>query len=400
MSLLNTQHLPRKTALVLSGGGARGAYQVGVLKGVVEILKNQGLEVPFKILSGTSAGAINTGFLAAQNAPFETALERLIYLWSNINTDQVFSTDFLSLNKFSLNSMSFQQLWNFAKKPAPSMNLNSLLDTAPLRKLINDNCHFENIRKNLENHRYEAVMLTANNYVQGTAVSFIQTPEIYDLRKLDWHDSRRQSLRTELNAEHIMASSAIPLLFPPIAIDGEHYGDGCVRNHTPCSPSIRLGAQKLFVVGVRTQKNMNSFAESKKAPSSISLIRIVNTLLNAVLLDSVEQDVQRIQRTNELVDQSTKRTQNLKKIPALCISPSVNLGELARQKSHKLPRLLRLTMSLLGNLDEASEILSYLLFDADYCKKLIDIGYHDALTEKKHIIDFFQEPTAQSGYTP
>lgn len=383
-----------KTALVLSGGGARGAYQVGVLKGIVEILKNQNIPIPFQILSGTSAGAINTAFISSQNTSFESSLEKLIYLWSNIKTEQVFTLDLLSKNNFS-----FSQLLKISTtKSEQFFKFNSLLDTTPLKKLIQENCDFSNIQKNIDNHRYESVLITANNYISGAAVSFIQTPEIFDSQKLLWTDSKRKAEKTVLTADHVLASSAIPLLFPPIDIQGAFYGDGCVRNHTPCSPCIRLGATKLFVVGVRNQKAMNSVPDHQKEISNVSMIRILNTLLNAVLLDSVEDDVLRIQKINQLVDSSSAKP-GLKKIPAICISPSANFGTLAREKSYKLPRLLRLTISALGHLDDASEILSYLLFDGDYCKKLIEIGYEDALNERKNVIDFFSENTTKD-YTP
>ena len=181
------------------------------------------------------------------------------------------------------------------------------------------------------------------------------------------------------------------MLFPPIAIEDHFFGDGCVRNNTPCSPSIRMGAEKLFVIGVRNQ--MGGETVNTKAAMQPSLIRILNTLLNAVLLDSVEQDVFRIQRINELValtSATTREKQNLKKIEALCISPSQDIGEIARQQAHHLPRLLRMTISTFGHLDEASEILSYLLFNPQFCRKLIDMGYEDALNSKAAIHTFFE----------
>ncbi|MBY0451841.1 MAG: alpha/beta hydrolase, partial [Bdellovibrionaceae bacterium] len=198
----------------------------------------------------------------------------------------------------------------------------------------------------------------------------------------------------QLNAKHIMASSAIPMLFPPIKIGEEYYGDGCVRNNTPCSPPIRMGAEKLFVIGVRTQATgSNESAEHPNTFEPPSIIRIINTLLNAVLLDSVEQDVRRIQRINQFIEDASQGGKvdntDLKAIPALCISPSEDIGLLARAHAHHLPRLLRMTLSTFGSLDESSEILSYLLFDAQFCRKLIDMGYHDAMSSKEKILQFF-----------
>ncbi len=370
-----------KTALILSGGGARGAYQVGVLKGVAEILPEKKIS-PFQILSGVSAGAINCGKLASDIQHFGNAVEKLTYLWSQISSEQVFKTDFLSLNKFSLG------LFGQSK-------LNSLLDTAPLKELILNFCDFDNLAKNLEKGAIDSVIITSNNYNTSSAVSFIQTLAEHKT----WDESRREAKNSKINADHIMASSAIPMLFPPIKIDEDFYGDGCVRNSTPCSPAIRMGAEKLFVIGVRTQldaeKYKLSVSQKKKAINKTpSMIRLLNTLLNAVLLDSVEQDVIRIQRINmlaHLVEEEKRQEAGLRVIPALCISPSQNIGEIARQHAHHLPRLIRMTISAFGSLDEASEILSYLLFETDFCKTLIKMGYEDALASKEQILNFFEE---------
>lgn len=372
-----------KTALILSGGGARGAYQVGVLKGLAQIFKEEKIKNPFQILSGVSAGAINCGQLAAHIDNFDVAIEKLVYLWSNISSEQVFKTDFMSLNKFSLGL--------FGEK-----KLNAMLDTAPLRTLIEKNCDFTRIQKNLDDKIIESVIITANNYDMNSAVSFVQSR----LSDVAWSESRRHAELTTINASHIMASSAIPMLFPPVQINKGYFGDGCVRNNTPCSPAIRMGAEKLFVIGVRTQTSSEKLAHSKAEPTEKnnehrepSMIRILNTLLNAVLLDAVEQDVHRIQRINDLVskaDAKTRELHDLRTIPALCISPSENIGEIARQYAHHLPRLLRMTISTFGHLDEASELLSYLLFNPQFCRKMIDMGYNDALDHKTQIHNFFE----------
>lgn len=379
----------QKISLVLSGGGARGAYQVGVLKAVSEILKASLNDTsPFKILSGSSAGAINTAKLATGSSQFSTATAELVQLWSNIKSDQVYKTDLLSLNKFGLGALL-----------SSSKKFNALLDTTPLKKLIEDNCQFSQIQKNLEAGVYDSVIVTANNYSTNTATSFVQSAARVNQELMFWKESRRKAIYAELKAEHVMASSAIPVLFPPISIQGQPHGDGCVRNNTPCSPSLRMGADKLFVIGVRTQASSetgNQLNIEQKMYNQASMLRIFNTLLNAVLLDSVEQDVQRIQRINDLVDEAKKlnplfESKKLKKIPALCISPSVDIGVIARQKAHHMPRILRLSINAFGHLDEASEILSYLLFDGEFCRNLIEIGYNDALKQKTDIERFFHE---------
>ena len=367
----------KKTALILSGGGARGAYQAGVLKGVAEILPEK-KTTPFQIISGVSAGAINSAKLACDMDSFANAVEKLNYLWSQIQHEQVFKTDFLSLNKLSIAIMG-----------NGSLAMDSMLDTSPLQALLKKHCDFSKLKKNLSDNVIESLIITANNYNSGSAVSFVQT----NTSNLAWKESRRVAKLAEINEHHVMASSAIPLLFPAVKIDSQYYGDGCVRNSTPCSPSIRLGADKLFVIGVRTQMGAPVRAEDEAPKKSPSFVRIINTLLNAVLLDSVEQDVHRIQRINQLsalVKEGSGRSE-FKNIPAICISPSEDIGHLARQHAHRLPRLIRISLSTFGTLDEASEILSYLLFDSQFCRKLIDMGYNDAMASKKQILDFFME---------
>lgn len=369
-----------KTALILSGGGARGAYQAGVLKGLAEILPEK-KQSPFKIISGVSAGAINGTKLASDIDNFTNAVEKLNFLWSQLTTEQVFTTDFLSMNKFSLGMFG-------AKK-----KMDALLDTSPLAVLLEKHCDFSKIKKNIDAGLIESLIITANNYNSGAAVSFVQT----STSRLTWKDSRRLAVLSNISPEHVMASSAIPMLFPPIKIGSQYYGDGCVRNNTPCSPSLRMGADKIFVIGVRTQMDREIMERPSVATQgyqgSPSMIRILNTLLNAVLLDSVEQDVRRIQRINELVDESGSATtkKGFQKIPALCISPSQDIGELARGQAHHLPRLIRMSISAIGSLDEASEILSYLLFETHFCRKLIEMGYNDAMNQKQQIEDFFAE---------
>lgn len=379
--------MSNNTALVLSGGGARGAYQVGVLQGLSEILKKEKIAPPFRILSGTSAGAINTAKLASTTKDFHSAVSDLIAIWTNIKTDQVFKADLLSLNKIGLGSFLGTQ-----KK------FNSLLDTAPLKNLIDKNCDFSLIQPNLEKGLYDSVIITANNYSRNSAVSFIQTAARVNETLLKWKEVRRRAVHTQMRSEHILASSAIPLLFPPVQLNGEPYGDGCVRNSTPCSPSIRMGANKLLVIGVRsaTATGDTPLKEGSKEIHEASMVRILNTLLNAVMLDSVEQDVQRIQRLNELHDEaiasnSKFKATKLKRIPAICISPSQDIGEIARHKAHHVPRILRMTINAFGDLNEASELLSYLLFDADFCKSLINMGYNDCLQQKADILDFLNE---------
>lgn len=376
-----------KTSLILSGGGARGAYQVGVLKALSEIIKPLKIENPFPLLSGTSAGAINAAKLASSEGSFHDAVSELVLLWSEISSDKVFKAEILSLKNIGLSSFFSSE---------KQSKFNSLLDTSPLKKLISDSCDFNQIEKNISQKKLDSLIITANNYTHSSAYSFIQTFHNLEAEDMMWAESRRKAIKTEMTVDHIMASSAIPFLFPPVTLENQPFGDGCVRNQTPTSPSIKMGADQLFIIGVRAQHK----GEVTSSPLSVnhqeaSMIRVMNTLLNAVLLDSVEQDVQQIMRINELLDGLEKTeviVQNklLRKLPLIYISPSQDIGELARKKAHHLPRILRMTINAFGDLDEASEMLSYLMFDADFCKQLISMGYADCINYKQEILQFFE----------
>lgn len=368
--------------LVLSGGGARGAYQVGVLNAISQILAEEKISRNFDVYTGVSAGAINAAMLASQAEDFHVAAKVLSDLWSQITADQVFFTDPFRLGKLGLKWMSELSLGGISG----STPGRALLDTTPLGTLLKNNISYDKIQTNLDEGRLKALAITAIDYRDSSAVTFIQS-------RLDkgWKKARRYSEPAKISTEHILASSAIPLLFPPVKVHEKYYGDGCLRNSHPCGPSIYLGCQKLVVIGVRSMATVATERGSalSRAPS---VARVLNVLLNAVLLDGVELDIERLERVNEFirrVPQDVKGSINYKPIDYVSISPSVDIGELASAKAHRLPRMIRYLIKGLGTLEEANEIISYLLFDPDFCTQLIDIGFHDGLKNRAEIIALF-----------
>lgn len=373
--------MAKKMGLVLSGGGARGAYQVGVLAAIQELCTKSGVTPRFEFLSGVSAGAINASSLASNCDDLKNAIDSLVSLWSQVTAEQVFSTDSLTMGKIGFRWMSELSLGSMMGT-TPGR---SLLDTSPLRGLIHKNMNYDKVEHNLREGHFTALAITAIDYATSSTVTFIQGRDAL----ASWDKGRKHSERTIISTDHIMASSAIPLLFPPIQVDDRFFGDGAVRNHAPCSPVIYLGAEKLLVIGVRRQGKTAYEERAHQTNLAPSVARVVNTILNGALLDAVEQDIERLHRLNEyarILPPEQHQKIGLRPLDYLFISPSADIGEMAVQKSTRLPRIVRYLMKGLGSLEDASEIISYLLFDPGFCSDLIEIGYRDGLAKKEEVL--------------
>lgn len=370
-------------ALILSGGGARGAYQVGVVKAIAELCEKSKVTNPFEIITGVSAGAINSSYLACNADSFANGAHGLVQLWSDLTPERVFKTDVSALSKNGISWIKELSFGGLSK--TNSKTSMALLDTAPLRELLKEKLDFGRVQKSLEKGSLKALALTAVDYKSSTAITYIQS----SLEIQHWQRARRQSEDAVFTAEHVMASSAIPMLFPPVKLGDRYYGDGCIRNVSPCSPAIHLGAEQLLVIGVRkpSKPEFNLDSEVQNPPS---VARVFNMLLNAVLLDGIEIDVERLHRINAFLKQvpNSEKSNQLKPLEALFIAPSEDFGELAISMSHKLPRFIRYLLKGLGPLEEAAEVMSYLLFDESYTTRLIEIGYFDAMKMKDEILEF------------
>ncbi len=371
-----------KLALILTGGGARGAYQAGVVKALTEISAKMGLAQPFDIITGVSAGAINAAYLAAQAHQLEEGAIRLVKLWENVKFDQVFQSDMASMS-----NIGFKFIVDILTGPMSGSHMaRSLLNTKPLRKLIEQNVDFDQIQKNIDNNRLDAVSLTATDYTSSNSISFIQGKEPLQL----WDRQLRKSERALLRVEHVMASSAIPLFFPPIDVDGRHFGDGCLRNQAPLSPAIHLGANRLVVIGVRKQPPTSEIAATSTTRPSVG--RVISVLMNAILLDGVDWDIERIARVNKtlaLVPIEKREQLSLKPIDFLWLSPSEDIGKMAQGETWRLPRVIRFLIKGLGPANQASGLISYLLFDPGFCTRLTEMGYKDTIAKKADVEKFF-----------
>jgi len=370
-----------KIGLVLTGGGARGAYQAGVVRAVAEISAKLNIAQPFDIMTGVSAGAINASYLAAQAHQLEEGSIRLAKLWENVTFDQVFQSDLASMS-----NIGAKLFLDIATGPISGAHMaRALLNTKPLRNLIEQNINFEQIQKNIDDGFLGAVSLTATDYTSSNSISFIQGREPLQL----WDRQLRKSERAPLRAEHVMASAAIPLFFPPVDVDGRYFGDGCLRNQAPLSPSIHLGANRLIIVGVRKQPPTSEIEATHTERPSMG--RVLSVLLNAILLDGVDWDVERLSRINKTLAHIPieKRNQlSLKPIDFLWISPSEDIGKMAQGETWRLPRVIRYLIKGLGPVNQAAGLISYLLFDPTFCNRLTEMGYKDAMARRAEIEKF------------
>jgi NTE family protein len=370
-----------KNALVLTGGGARAAYQVGVLSAITKFVpRNHG--IPFPIICGTSAGAINATALACYASCFHLGVKKLDWMWRNIQTHNIYHCD--PLRVFSHISRgilgSFQA--DYANKSA-----RSLLNSTPLRSLLNGVINYDRIDSNINNDYLSALSITASNFSTGNSISFFQSePGI-----LPWARAKRLGEPCQINSEHLMASAAIPLVFQSIKIRSQHYGDGSVHQLSPLSPAIHLGAERILVIGLEQPKDQIHKNENNPHPPSTATI--AGHLLDTIFADTLQSDLERMSRINNTLSlipsEARDGIEGLKHIDSLVINPSKNFNTIALRHFHKLPLSIRLLVRTAGiTKDSESSILSYLLFDKNYCQELITLGFEDAMKQEVEIRDF------------
>jgi len=371
-----------KVGLILGGGGARAAYQVGVLRAIAKMLPKH-IHNPFPIICGTSAGAINATALAVNANCFRDGVYLILRVWKNLSVDQVFRSDAPGLLKSGIHWLAAMALGGLGKH-----NPTSLLDRAPLRELLNELLDCSAIDRAIAEGFLDAISVTATGYSSGQSVSFFN-----GLPALDpWNRVRRIGLPSTITIDHLRASSAIPFLFSAVKITREYFGDGSMRQIAPISPALHLGANRVLVVGVRY--NRLKFGHRKKVSGYPSLGNIAGQVLDSIFLDSLDIDLERLQRINKTISLIPSRRLNegditLRPIDILNISPSEDIGELAERNAHLLPRPVRYLLRGIGALNnEGSNLLSYLLFEQEYCRELITIGYADTMRRKSEVIDF------------
>lgn len=367
-------------ALVLTGGGARGAYQAGVLKGLGEILQKHNRENPFSIYSGTSAGAINIAGFASFVAENKNAFDELTRLWGSLNNDVIYRTDTWS---FIQNSYRWMRSLSLGGR-GTDYRLLSLFDASPLHELLGKSLNLDAIHQAIDAKTIKALSVAAVSYGTGISKTFYETN---DESIKPWVREKRIGIKEKLTLEHILASSSIPMLFPPVKVGNEFYGDGSLRDYSPLSAPIKLGANKLFVVGVRKRNSAEEISDHIPTPG-----RILSVVLNGILLDALDLDYERLTRINSTLNNVSHPIENgLKAIDVLMITPSRKISEIAEEETSSLKGTLRYFVKGLGNLKDSADLISYILFESNYTQKLIELGRHDAHLQEDQILSFFVE---------
>ena len=382
--------LSRK-ALILPGAGARGAYQVGVLKGIATMLPEHAPN-PFAVISGTSAGAINAVVLASRAARFDLAVAEMEHVWSNFKAAQVYRTDNWTMLKTSLHWFTAILLGGLGKR-----NPVSLLDSSPLCELLTENIKFSNIERAIDRGQLEALAITVSAYSSARSVTFFQG--LADLKP--WAKVRRIGRPAKITMEHILASAAVPFVFSPVQIGDEFYGDGAMRHRAPLSSAIHLGAERMLVIGVRDEHPDPEPQEGTPAKMP-SFALLAGYMLDTLFMDGLYADLEQSTRINVIMEQLQGKflegpVADLRPISTLIIVPKEDIREVAERHVDELPRAVRLLLGGLGALDKGGlQLVSYLLFESGFTRELIEMGFRDALDMEEDLRAFLFDQTMET----
>jgi NTE family protein len=363
--------------LVLTGGGARSAYQVGVLLALAEMLPRA--RNPFQVIVGTSAGAVAASVLAAEAHQWRRAVAGLEKVWANFRSEQVFHVDARHMLRAGAHWVLALLSGGLVLSPPKSM-----LDNSPLRELLGVHVDCDGIRRSIARGHLRAFALCATSYTTGQSVAFYDAVDSV----ADWSRVQRLGSRTQMTLDHLMASTAIPLLFPPMPIGGDYFGDGAMRQLHPLSPAIHLGADRLLILGVRARRaagvTVNRLQTSMPTPGEI-----FGYMLDTLFTDTIYGDLEQLQRINSLVENAPQAARGEHRVQTLMLAPSVDPREIAARHAREMPRGLRALLRVIGGrAPSGMQLASYLMFEAGYTRALIELGYRDAMEARGALLAF------------